>query len=136
MLMINIMHCFISCFGRIKTIKTLNYIHLTPAYYDGDVVIAIFHGLCEHVHGSSLHQVKAFRTSYLQTLNSSHSILRDNLGEPQQLGFGLDLKGFQTTIEFVDMQAHSLTPTGGTDMQFSLVDNLIMGFGVRLSFQI
>ena len=59
--------------------------------------------------------------------------MRDNLGEPQQLGFGLDLKGFQTTIEFVDMQAHSLKPTGGTDMQFSLVDNLIMGLGVRLS---
>ena len=30
--------------------------------------------------------------------------LRDNLGEPQELGFGLDLKGFQTTVQFTDMQ--------------------------------
>ena len=65
--MIDIMHCFISSFGRIKTIKTLHYVRLTPAYYDEDVVIAIFHGLCEHVHGSSLHQVKALRTSHFQT---------------------------------------------------------------------
>ena len=61
------MHCFISSFGRTKTIKTLYCIHLTQAHYDGDVVIAIFHGLCEHVHGSSLHQVKALRTSHFQT---------------------------------------------------------------------
>ena len=62
--------------------------------------------------------------------------LRDNLGEPQELGFGLDLKGFQTTVQFTDMQVsvffysqfwniaiwflqvHSLKPSGATDMQF------------------
>ena len=58
------------------------------------------------------------------------SRVRDNLGEPQELGFGLDLKGFQSSIEFVDMQAHSLKPQGGTDMNFILNNSLIMGYGV------
>merc|ERR1739838_826360 len=58
--------------------------------------------------------------------------VRDNLGEPQGLGFGLDLKGFQSTVEFVDMQAHSLKQQGGTDMQFALNNSMIIGYGDAL----
>ena len=54
--------------------------------------------------------------------------------EPQGLGFGLDLKGFQSTIEFVDMQAHSLKTQGGSDMHFYLNNSLIMGSGVSSDF--
>merc|ERR1712010_278846 len=55
--------------------------------------------------------------------------LRDNLEEPEQLGFGLDLQGHGAGVLFTDMQAHSLKPTGGTDMQFNITENQIQGFG-------
>merc|ERR1712172_254631 len=55
--------------------------------------------------------------------------LRDNLDEPSQLGFGLDLQGHGSAVQFTDMQAHSLKPSGGTDMQFNITENQILGFG-------
>merc|ERR1712037_748238 len=55
--------------------------------------------------------------------------LRDNLDEPSQLGFGIDLQGHGAGVLFTDMQAHSLKPSGGTDMQFNVTENLIRGFG-------
>merc|ERR1719342_384698 len=64
-----------------------------------------------------------------QAVDLPYIRLRDNLGEPQQRGFGLDLKGFQSTVQFTDMQVHSLKPSGGTDMQFLYQDGLIRGFG-------
>ena len=51
------------------------------------------------------------------------------MGEPGGLGFGLDLKGFQASVEFVDMQTHSLKPSGATDMHFLYMDGMIRGFG-------
>ena len=57
--------------------------------------------------------------------------LRDNLEEPSNLGFGLDLKGYQGTVEFVDMQAHSLKLEGGSDMHFTMKNNMIFGQGVN-----
>merc|ERR1711934_1263929 len=55
--------------------------------------------------------------------------LRDNPDEPEQLGFWLDLQGHGAGVLFTDMQAHSLKPTGGTDMQFNITENQIQGFG-------
>merc|ERR1711928_76948 len=55
--------------------------------------------------------------------------LRDNLDEPSAFGFGLDLQGFGVNVRFTDMQAHSLKPSGGTDMQFNMTNNQIRGYG-------
>merc|ERR1711962_1595993 len=55
--------------------------------------------------------------------------LRDNLDEPSAFGFGLDLQGFGVNVQFTDMQAHSLKPSGGTDMQFNMTNNQIRGYG-------
>ena len=57
---------------------------------------------------SSLYQVQLLYTDVKKIQKSFQPTqiwrLRDNLGEPQQLGFGLDLKGFQSTVQFTDMQ--------------------------------
>ena len=39
------------------------------------------------------------------------------------------VQGHGAGVLFTDMQAHSLKPSGGTDMQFNVTENLIRGFG-------
>ena len=39
------------------------------------------------------------------------------------------VQGFAAGVQFTDMQAHSLKPSGGTDMQFNITKNQIQGFG-------
>ena len=39
------------------------------------------------------------------------------------------VQGHGAGVLFTDMQAHSLKPTGGTDMQFNITENQIQGFG-------
>ena len=41
----------------------------------------------------------------------------------------LIVQGHGAAVQFTDMQAHSLKPSGGTDMQFNITENQIRGFG-------
>ena len=38
-----------------------------------------------------------------------------------------NLQGFGVNVQFTDMQAHSLKPSGGTDMQFNMTNNQVRG---------
>jgi hypothetical protein len=66
--------------------------------------------------------VHAVQTPYLT--------LQDNLGEPSNLGFCIDLKGWPG--QFTDAQLHSCKPTGGSagggsDQQFVPQDGAVVG---------
>ena len=39
--------------------------------------------------------------------------------------FVYNLQGFGVNVQFTDMQAHSLKPSGGTDMQFNMTNNQV-----------
>ena len=57
--------------------------------------------------------------------------LKDNLDEPKQLGFCIDLKGWNP-VSFTDAQAHSCKPSsgsagGGTDEEFVPRDGAVAG---------
>ena len=41
--------------------------------------------------------------------------------------FAHNLQGFGVNVQFTDMQAHSLKPSGGTDMQFNMTNNQVRG---------
>eukprot|EP00092_Neocalanus_flemingeri_P082685 GFUD01103630.1.p1 GENE.GFUD01103630.1~~GFUD01103630.1.p1 ORF type:complete len:172 (+),score=41.57 GFUD01103630.1:73-588(+) len=69
-----------------------------------------------------------FNLTYCLALEPPYIRVRDNLGEPNILGFGLNLPGEGSSVEFVDLTAHSLKPIGAPDMQFFLENGLIIGY--------